>query len=116
MGQKIVIPNFGQYPRCGTRYWYRYDNCINVLEHASIVCSGTSIEIYHLPAQIILNNNDYLKTKNKPYAVKEIVASVEKELILSALATYKNNRTKAMQALGFSRRVFYDKLHRYGIQ
>lgn len=88
----------------------------NVLEHASIVCSGISIEIYHLPAQIIPINNDYLKTKNKPYTAKEIVASVEKELILSALVTYKNNRTKAMQALGFSRRVFYDKLHRYGIQ
>lgn len=88
----------------------------NVLEHASIVCSGLSIEIYHLPAQIIPANNNHLKTKNKPYTVKEIVASVEKELILSALATYKNNRTKAMKALGFSRRVFYDKLHRYGIE
>lgn len=87
----------------------------NVLEHASIVCSGTLIELYHLPAQIIPFNNELLKTKNKPYTVKEIVASVEKELILSALATHKNNRTKAMKALGFSRRVFYDKLHRYAI-
>lgn len=88
----------------------------NVLEHASIVCSGMTIEIYHLPAQIIPANRDQYKIKNKPYAVKEIVASVEKELILSALVTYKNNRTKAMKALGFSRRVFYDKLRRYGIE
>ena len=88
----------------------------NVLEHASIVCSGVTIEIYHLPAQIIPVNRDQYKIKNKPSTVKEIVASVEKELILSALVTYKNNRTKAMKALGFSRRVFYDKLRRYGIE
>lgn len=88
----------------------------NVLEHASIVCSDITIEIYHLPAQIIPANRDQYKIKNKPSTVKEIVASVEKELILSALVTYKNNRTKAMKALGFSRRVFYDKLRRYGIE
>lgn len=88
----------------------------NVLEHASIVCSSMSIEIQHLPAYIIPANDDYLRFKDKPYAAKEIVARVEKELILSALDTYNNNRTKAMKALGFSRRVFYDKLHRYGIE
>lgn len=87
----------------------------NVLEHASIVCSGVSIEIQHLPARIIPKTNERVKAKDKPYAVKEILAGVEKELILSALDTYHNNRTKAMKALGFSRRVFYDKLTRYGI-
>ncbi|HBW34942.1 sigma-54-dependent Fis family transcriptional regulator [Desulfosporosinus sp. BICA1-9] len=88
----------------------------NVLEHASIVCSSMSIEIQHLPAYIIPTNDNQVRFKDKPYAVKEIVARVEKELILSALDTYNNNRTKAMKALGFSRRVFYDKLHRYGIE
>ena len=60
--------------------------------------------------------DDHLSVQNKPYLVKEIVASVEKELILSALATYNNNRTNAMKALGFSRKVFYDKLRQYGIE
>ncbi|KLU64075.1 nitrogen fixation protein VnfA [Desulfosporosinus acididurans] len=87
----------------------------NVLEHASIVCSGTTIEMYHLPKQILHLNDDQLSAKNKSQTVKEIVAALEKELILSALAANKNNRTKAMKDLGFSRRVFYDKLHRYGI-
>lgn len=87
----------------------------NVLEHASIVCSDGMIELYHLPAQMVPINREQLKTK-RPSSVKEIVASVEKELILSALVTHNNNRTKAMKALGFSRRVFYDKLRRYGIQ
>lgn len=88
----------------------------NVLEHASIVCNDKTIEMYHMPAQIVPVNKDQYKTKKKPSSVKEIVASVEKELILSALVTHKNNRTKAMKTLGFSRRVFYDKLRRYGIQ
>lgn len=88
----------------------------NVLEHASIVCSGMIIEMYHLPAQIIPTNHDQFRIKKNSSSVKEIVASVEKELILSALVTHKNNRTKAMKALGFARRVFYDKLRRYGIE
>jgi transcriptional regulator with PAS, ATPase and Fis domain len=90
----------------------------NVLEHASIVCSGTTLEIYDLPAQVLHLNDDQIKAKakNKSSTVKEIVASLEKELILSALATNKNNRTKTMKELGFSRRVFYDKLRRYGIE
>jgi len=87
----------------------------NVLEHASIVCSGKTIEIQHLPARIIPTHNDF-NSEEKPYAVKEILARMEKELILSALDTYNNNRTNAMKALGFSRRVFYDKLLRYGIE
>jgi len=88
----------------------------NVLEHASIVCGGKTIEIQHLPARIIPTHDGDFSSKEKPYAVKEILARIEKELILSALDTYNNNRTNAMKALGFSRRVFYDKLLRYGIE
>ncbi|TGE33581.1 sigma 54-interacting transcriptional regulator [Desulfosporosinus sp. Sb-LF] len=87
----------------------------NVLEHASIVCSNKTIEIQHLPARVIPNNDEYSSVKDRPYAVKETVARVEKELILSALVANNNNRTKTMKALGISRRVFYDKLLRYGI-
>lgn len=88
----------------------------NVLEHASVVCGGRTIEIQHLPARLIPAHDDDFNSKDKPYAVKEILARVEKELILSALETYNNNRTNAMKALGFSRRVFYDKLLRYHIE
>lgn len=88
----------------------------NVLEHASIVCSGTTIEIRHLPAHIIPINDEDSGIQDKPYDVKEIVGRMEKELILSALSTYNNNRTQAMKALGISRRAFYDKLRKYGIE
>ena len=88
----------------------------NVLEHASIVCGGSTIEIQHLPARIIPTHEDNFNSNDNPYAVKEILARMEKELILSALDTYNNNRTNAMKALGLSRRVFYDKLLRYEIE
>lgn len=88
----------------------------NVLEHASIVCGGGTIDIQHLPARMIPTEDTNVVIKDKPYDVREILARMEKELILSALDTYNNNRTKAMNALGFSRRVFYDKLLRYGIR
>lgn len=87
----------------------------NVLEHASIVCTKGSIEIHHLPAYIIPAKEESQIDEEKPYDVKTVLGRVEKELILSALATY-NNRTKAMKALGISRRAFYEKLRRYGIE
>ena len=91
----------------------------NVIEHASIMSSNGYIRVHHLPANIIPihnnNNNNSQSNKDNPFNVKEIVGRVEKELIVSALATY-NNRTNAMKALGISRRAFYDKLRRYGIE
>jgi PAS domain S-box-containing protein len=87
----------------------------NVIEHAGIVCSSGSIEIHHLPAYIIPANEANKIDEEKPYNVKTVLGRIEKELILSALATY-NNRTKAMNALGISRRAFYEKLRRYGIE
>ncbi len=87
----------------------------NVLEHASIVCSGSQIEIQHLPANMISTSNKCQTSKDKPYDLKDTIAKLEKELILAALANC-NNRSSAMKALGISRRAFYDKLRRYGIE
>ncbi|KGK90908.1 diguanylate cyclase [Desulfosporosinus sp. HMP52] len=87
----------------------------NVLEHASIVCSNGHIEVHHMPAHMLPVHEDSESCIDKPHDVKEILARVEKELILSALATY-DNRTQAMKALGISRGAFYDKLRRYGIE
>ncbi|MBC2724756.1 sigma 54-interacting transcriptional regulator [Desulfosporosinus sp.] len=86
----------------------------NVLEHASIVCGSKVITSNHLPAHITpkkIRSN----VKEKSYDIKEIVASVEKEVILSALDACNNNRSDALKALGISRKSFYNKLHQYGI-
>lgn len=80
------------------------------------MCSGGTIEIHHLPVHLIPIHKDIQNDKDKLYDIKEVLCKVEKELILSALDNCNNNRTSAMKALGISRRAFYDKLRRHGIE
>ncbi len=88
----------------------------NVIEHASIVCNGTVVELHHLPKHILPLSDEEPQSQENPYDMKEVISRLEKELILSALSNYNNNRTKAMKALGISRRAFYEKLRKYGIE
>jgi DNA-binding NtrC family response regulator len=43
------------------------------------------------------------------------LAEVEKELILKALAVFKNDKEAAARALGLSRRTIYRRLKEYGL-
>lgn len=70
----------------------------------------------HLPMHIPSMKEEQTTVQENPYDVKGITARLEKELILSALSYYNNNRTQAIKALGISRRAFYDKLRKYGIE
>lgn len=65
--------------------------------------------------QELISDREQVPMEN-PYNMKEITSRLEKELIVSALGNYNNNRTQAMKALGISRRAFYDKLRKYGIE
>lgn len=87
----------------------------NVLEHASIVCGGPVIEPQHLPGYL-LPGHAQEKTPSEIYNLKEAVSRLEKELITAALAHSNNNRSKAIKALGISRRTFYEKLRQYNIE
>lgn len=87
----------------------------NVLEHASIVCSGNQIEVQHLPANLRIIKDEDQTQNRKAFDIKQAVAKVEKELILGALANCNNNRSIAMKELGISRRAFYEKLRKYKI-
>lgn len=69
----------------------------NVIEHASIVCNGSVIELHHLPKHILPLPDEEPETPENPYDMKEVISRMEKELILSALSNYNNNRTKAME-------------------
>jgi PAS domain S-box-containing protein len=89
----------------------------NVLEHASILCSGGHISVRHLPAYLHTGTMETTQTEqDKKYVLKEAVAKVERELITAALLNNNNNRSHAMQELGISRRAFYEKLRRYKIE
>jgi DNA-binding NtrC family response regulator len=43
------------------------------------------------------------------------LADVERELILKALAVYKDDKEAAARALGISRRTIYRRLKEYGV-
>jgi DNA-binding NtrC family response regulator len=47
--------------------------------------------------------------------LKDTVTTVERDLLMSALASSNNNRSAAIRQLGISRSAFYDKLRRYNI-
>jgi transcriptional regulator with PAS, ATPase and Fis domain len=87
----------------------------NVLEYASVVCTGMLIEVWHLPEYLRPEDNKPLPVSNKPYDLKETVNMLERDMLVSALASSKNNRSAAIRQLGISRSAFYDKLRRFNI-
>ena len=88
----------------------------NVLEHACIMRSNENlIDTTSLP--------EYLRPKDYPvkkiteassYNIRELVREMEKELIQEAVKKFPN-KTKAIEELGISRRSFYEKVKKYGI-
>jgi transcriptional regulator with PAS, ATPase and Fis domain len=87
----------------------------NILEYASIVHTGTRIEVWHLPEYLRPNENETSPASDKPYDLRDTVNTVERDLLMSALASSNNNRSAAIKQLGISRSAFYDKLRRYNI-
>lgn len=87
----------------------------NCLEYAVIMCSGKEIRLEHLPAQL---NLDIATLSHQNSGAKadfqESVDLTEKELIRKALDASGNNKTKAIEMLGISRRTFYRKLKKFG--
>lgn len=88
----------------------------NVLEHANIIRTGEQIEVKDLPKYIL--PSDYkLEVKNlETFNLKTNIEMLEKELIEEALLRNHNNRSKTINELGISRRAFYEKLNKYGLE
>lgn len=87
----------------------------NVLEHASIICDRDTIDPHHLPAHGLSHGKPQTAPQAEPSDMKETLTKIEREMIMTALKNSNGNRTRAMQALGISRRAFYDKLKRYNL-
>ncbi|MEW6274629.1 MAG: sigma 54-interacting transcriptional regulator [Bacillota bacterium] len=91
----------------------------NVIEHAVLMCTGGLIQPEHLPEPFNQKFFKYLSflgnsTKDFP-KLKTLLEEVEKEAITTALKLANQNRTKAMEMLGLSRRMFYHKIKKYGL-
>ena len=86
----------------------------NTVERSVILCREETITVQHLPApiQALIGEHD-----SGDLAVETglTLKEMEKQLILSTLKQYEENRTKTAEALGISRRSLQMKLKEYGI-
>ena len=85
----------------------------HAIEHAFIHCTGRTIQIRHLPDDIIQKSSilvDKLLTKENP------IDEIEKEVILEALKRNHWDREKTAKTLKISRITLWRKMRKYGIQ
>ena len=77
-----------------------------------ISCNGDILDTEHLPRRISQFRNEDITLA---VAVGMTIEEVEKEVIARTLAHTGNNRTRASEILGISRRSLYNKIQRYGL-
>lgn len=87
----------------------------NTIEHAAIICPDELIQLEHLPETFFVDGSAIKFNLQFDHKLSEMLNKLEKEAIISALSNAKNNRTKAINLLGLSRRAFYQKLKKYGL-
>jgi transcriptional regulator with PAS, ATPase and Fis domain len=94
----------------------------HVIEHAIVLADDAVIGEDNLPkyfrkmSETCPNRPGMPDPIDRPFRrMEEIIRHVEKESILKALNLSDNNRTKAIELLGISRRCFYRKLKEYNL-
>jgi transcriptional regulator with PAS, ATPase and Fis domain len=93
----------------------------NVIEHSYVMSKGNVIRMEDIPEYIDSQNMDSIMnmvlsdTANGSYRLDDIISTIEKKVILDALAITKFSKTRAIKMLGISRGTFYKKLKKYNI-
>jgi len=101
----------------------------NVIERAFNIIEGNTINVSHLPHNIIgsgykqygnesddtINSFNLGNALSKGQCLSEIMEHTEKLVILQALLATKGNKAKASKMLGISRPGLYKKLMKYGL-
>ncbi|MCL6634400.1 MAG: sigma-54 dependent transcriptional regulator [Peptococcaceae bacterium] len=88
----------------------------NVCERAVLMSNGPVLGVEELPLTLKKKSRRYNWLNEIPGgSLKEIVAEVEREIVLRALEEHNWNRSAAAQALKMSRSSFYAKLKELGI-
>jgi len=91
----------------------------NAIEYALVNIQSNLILPEHLPPQISHIAHKGIFGFDSPFkngqTLAEMLESVEKHAIDKALSSTKNNRSQAMKILGMSRRTFYSKIKKYGL-
>ncbi len=91
----------------------------NCIENMVVLTRGDQITIAEIPDKILtsIQNNSTSGTPDyEPPASEFNIKDTERSLIIKAIKENNGNRTKAAEALGFSRRTLYRKLEKYGLE
>ncbi len=84
----------------------------NVIEHAVVVCDGTTIEKQHLPPQLF-DGRSLRDEDSITLAIPIPLDEAERLLILKTLLKTGNNKTRAADALHISLKTLHNKLKIY---
>jgi len=85
----------------------------NVVQRSVLVCNDTELRPEHLPRKF----GDLDKKPSRiSFEIGTSLENVEREMLIRALAETNNNRTRAAELLGISRRVIYNKLNKHKIK
>jgi DNA-binding NtrC family response regulator len=85
----------------------------NVIQRAALVCDGEVLLPEHIPPRFRPGRHVY---PSVTFEVGTPLEQVEREMINRALAVARNNRKRAAELLGISRRALYNKLSKHKIK
>ena len=85
----------------------------HAIEHAFIHCTGRTIQIRHLPDDIIQKSSILV---DRILNTEDPIEEIEKEVILEALKRNNWNREKTAKTLKISRITLWRKMRKYSIQ
>ncbi|WP_227762282.1 sigma-54 interaction domain-containing protein [Zhaonella formicivorans] len=88
----------------------------HVLEYATVLAKDGEITPKQLPKYLLRSNTERAYLNSKKLNLKNLIASAEESAIKEALKMAKNNKSKAIELLGISRRTFYEKIKLYNIK
>jgi DNA-binding NtrC family response regulator len=86
---------------------------INALERAKILCDSETIQVKHLPKEVV--------TPTTPSQVNDLsettddLAAIQRSKVVEVLRRQSGNKSKAARALGIDRRKLYRLLEKYAI-
>lgn len=85
----------------------------NVIQRAVLVSTGEVLLSKHLPPRF---RPDRPVRPTVSFEIGTTLDEVEREMVVRALAVTKNNRKRAAELLGISRRSLYNKLRKHAIE
>lgn len=90
----------------------------NIIERATVLMQGNILEKGDLSISLKSDFSKIYESHEEKgnIPMKEIIKSVEKDLILKGLHRTNWNKTKAAQLLGINRRLLYSKIEQFSIE